>query len=94
MDQAQTEFETALDMARRGREMWLEAPGPANFRIWRDASETAIRCHPGRSAALLPLPAGVIVAETSRLSGGDGCRFLAAGIERLPPLHCRAEPTR
>jgi hypothetical protein len=38
-------FETALDMARRGREMWLENPVPANFRIWRDASETAIRWH-------------------------------------------------
>jgi hypothetical protein len=45
MDQAQTEFATALDMARRGREMWLENPVPANFRIWRDASETAIRWH-------------------------------------------------
>ena len=39
MDQAQAEFETALDMARRGREVWLESPVPANFRIWRDASE-------------------------------------------------------
>jgi hypothetical protein len=45
MDRAQTEFATALDMARRGREMWLEDPVPANFRIWRDASETAIRWH-------------------------------------------------
>jgi hypothetical protein len=45
MDQAQAEFEIALDMARRGREMWLENPVLANFRIWRDASETAIRWH-------------------------------------------------
>jgi hypothetical protein len=41
MDQAQTEFATALDMARRRREMWLENPVPAHFRVWRDASETA-----------------------------------------------------
>jgi hypothetical protein len=45
MDQAQIEFETALDMARRGREMWLAKPTPANFRVWRDASETAHRWH-------------------------------------------------
>ena len=45
MDQAQTEFATALDMARRGRELWLESQAPAHFRIWRDASETAIRWH-------------------------------------------------
>jgi hypothetical protein len=45
MDQAQMEFETALDMARRGREMWLEDHTMQSFKIWRDSSETAHRWH-------------------------------------------------
>jgi hypothetical protein len=45
MTQAEAEFETALDMARRGREMWLERPTPENFKVWRDSSETAHRWH-------------------------------------------------
>jgi hypothetical protein len=45
MDQAQIEFETALDMARRGREKWLEDGKPESFKIWRDSSETAHRWH-------------------------------------------------
>ena len=44
-EQAQAEFETALDMARRGREMWLEKPTHENFKVWRDSSETAHRWH-------------------------------------------------
>lgn len=45
MDQAQIEYEVALDMARRGREAWLENQTPENFRYWRDASDTAHRWH-------------------------------------------------
>jgi hypothetical protein len=45
MDQAKHEFEIALDMARRGREKWLEDGSKESFRIWRDASETAHRWH-------------------------------------------------
>ena len=44
-ERAQAEFETALDMARRGREMWLEKPTHENFKVWRDSSETAHRWH-------------------------------------------------
>lgn len=45
MDQAQIEFETALDMSRRGREAWLAEPTRENFQVWREASETAHRWH-------------------------------------------------
>ncbi len=44
-ERAQAEFETALDMARRGREKWLENPTQENFKVWRDSSETAHRWH-------------------------------------------------
>ena len=45
MDSAQVEYETALDMSRRGREAWLENPTRENFQVWREASETAHRWH-------------------------------------------------
>jgi hypothetical protein len=45
MDSAQVEYETALDMSRRGREAWLEKPTRENFQVWREASETAHRWH-------------------------------------------------
>jgi hypothetical protein len=45
MDSAQVEYETALDMSRRGREAWLDNPTRENFQVWREASETAHRWH-------------------------------------------------
>jgi hypothetical protein len=45
MDSAQIEYETALDMARRGREAWLEEPTRENFVVWKEASDTAHRWH-------------------------------------------------
>jgi hypothetical protein len=45
MSEPRTEFETALEVARKGRAAWEEEPTKANFIIWRDASEVAIKWH-------------------------------------------------
>ena len=45
MSDPKTEFEAALEVARKGREAWEEDSTKANFIVWRDASEVAIKWH-------------------------------------------------
>ena len=42
---AKTELETAISVARNALEDWKVDPTPAKFRVWRDASELAIKWH-------------------------------------------------
>jgi hypothetical protein len=44
-DDATQELETAIRVARTALAKWEENPTPANFRIWRDASEIAVKWH-------------------------------------------------
>jgi predicted kinase len=43
MDDARIEFETAVEVSRDALAAYRADPSPRNFRIWRDASEVAIK---------------------------------------------------
>lgn len=45
MDDAQIELNTAIDIARTALARWHDDPTTENFRVYRDASEIAIKWH-------------------------------------------------